>query len=339
MSETRVADIIVPELFTPYMVKLTEQKSRLIRSGAVATDETLNTFLAGGGLTVHSPSFRDLDDDAENVGTDDPAVLSFAGKIVAQQEIAVRLSRNHSWSTMDLTKALAGVDPAEAIAQLVSGYWARRMQAVFLATMKGVFANNDAATDAYHTQYDLRHDISGASFADGVTNFSGAAVVDTAVTSGDSMDNLSMIMMHSIVYARAQKNNMIDFVEDSETKIKIATFLGREVIVDDGMPNTGGVFETWMFGAGALRVGQGSPKVPTATDRDEKAGNGSGMETLHSRVEWAFHPEGHAYIGTSPVGGPSNATTANNLGNAGSWRRAFKERKQIKVARLVSREY
>lgn len=339
MSETRVADIIVPELFTPYMVKLTEQKSRLIRSGAVASDETLNAFLAGGGLTIHSPSFRDLEDTDENVGSDDPAVKAVAGKIAAQQEVAVRLSRNHSWSTMDLTKALAGVDPADAIAQLVSGYWARRMQAAFLATMKGVFANNDAVTDAYHTQYDMRHDISGAVYADGVTNFSGAAVVDTAVTMGDSMDDLSMIMMHSIVYARAQKNNMIDFVEDSDTKVKIPLFLGREVIVDDGMPNAAGVFETWMFGGGAVRVGQGAPKVPTAVDRDEKAGNGAGMETLHSRVEWCMHPEGHAYIGTSPVGGPSNLTTANNLGNAGSWRRAFAERKQIKVARLLSREY
>ena len=32
------------------------------------------------------------------------------------------------------------------------------------------------------------------------------------------------------------------------------------------------------------------------------------------------------------------AAVANNLANAGSWRRVFTERKQIKIARLITRE-
>jgi hypothetical protein len=34
-----------------------------------------------------------------------------------------------------------------------------------------------------------------------------------------------------------QKNNLIDFIPDAEGHINIPTFLGRRVIVDDGMPN------------------------------------------------------------------------------------------------------
>lgn len=337
---TRIADVVVPEIFTPYSQLLTQQKSRLIRSGVVVADARLNAFLAGPGLTMHAPSWRDLDDDEENISTDNPADVSTPNKNGTTQEIVVRLSRNNSWKTADLTEALIAEDPADAIANRVSDYWVRRSQAAFLATMRGVFADNDAApTGTEHVQYDLTADVSGSSFVDGVTNFSAEAFVDAAVTMGDSMNDLGVMFVHSIVYARMQKNNMIDFVTDATQNINIPMFLGREVIVDDSMPNAGGVFETWLFGRGAVRWGSGSPKVPTETERKPDQGNGGGMEILYNRVEWVIHPVGHRYNGTAPAGGPSNANTTNNLANAGSWMRAFNERKQIKIARLKTREF
>jgi len=82
----------------------------------------------------------------------------------------------------------------------------------------------------------------------------------------------------------------------------------------------------------------GSPSVPTEVDRVPAAGDGGGQDVLHNRVEWTLHPTGHAYIGTAPNGGPSNAATANNLAAAASWSRVWSERKQIKIARLITRE-
>lgn len=339
----RISDVIVPEIFAPYAQLMTQEKSRLIRSGAVGVDPRLNANLAGGGLTFNEPYFKDLDDDAENVSSDDPSSDSTPNKIGTAQEIQVRLSRNNSWSSMDLTAALAGADPMQAIANRVSDYWTRRMQAAFVATMKGVFADNAAAPGGSdtHTQNDMIHDISGAGYAAGVTDFSAEAVIDTAVTMGDSMEDLTMIMMHSVVYARAQKNNLIDFIPDAVNgaAVQIPTFLGRQVIVDDGMPNSAGVFDTWLFGAGALQFGAGSPLVPVETFRAPSAGNGGGQDTLYNRVEWCFHPVGYAYAGTAANGGPSNASSANNLAHADSWSRRFNERKQIKIAKLISREY
>ncbi len=336
----RISDVIVPELFTPYVQQMTEQKSRLIRSGVVSRDAFLDNFLAGAGLTIHAPSFKDLEDDSDNVSTDDPAQTSTPNKMGTSQEIAVRLSRNGSWKTADLVSALIGTDPADAIASRVSDWWLRRLQAAFVATMTGVFADNAAApTGTEHVQNDMTVDIKGSSFADGVTNFTAEAFVDALTTMGDSQDALGTVFMHSIVYGRLQKNNMIDFVPDSDQKINIPTFLGREVIVDDAMPNAAGVFETWLFGAGSVRLGMGSPKVPTEVDRKPEEGNGAGTEILYSRTEWCLHPVGHKYAGTPANGGPSNAATANNLANAGSWQRAFTERKQIKIARLITREF
>lgn len=339
---TRISDVVVPEIFSPYVQQMTQEKSRLIRSGAITLDPTLNTALAGGGLTFNEPSFKDLDNDADNVSTDDPDTASTPNKISTATEIQVRLSRNNSWSSMNLTADLAGADPMMAIANRVSDYWTRRQQAAFVATLNGVFADNAAApTGTEHVQNDMTHDISGASFVDGVTNFSAEAFIDGTATMGDSMEDLTMVMVHSIVYARMLKNNLIDFVSDSVNgnAVRIPTFLGREVIVDDGVPRTNGVFSSWLFGRGAIRGGMGSPKVPTEIDRKPAAGNGSGQDVLFNRTEWILHPVGHAYVGTAPNGGPSNAATTNNLAHADSWKRVFSERKQIRIARLVTREF
>lgn len=333
---TRITDLVVPEVFSPYVQIQTEEKSRLVQSGAVVSDATLAGLLSGGGITFNEPSFKDLDNDSENISTDDPNTSSSPNKIGTLTEVQVRLSRNNSWSSMDLASTLAGADPMTAIADRVAAYWTRRMQAAFIATMTGVFADNTANDSADYT-----HDVSGVAFVDGVTNFSAEAYLDAKVTMGDSMDALSMVMMHSIVYNRALKNNLIDFQPDSSNPAAagIATFLGARVIVDDGITNTGGVFHTWLFGPGAVRWGNGTAQVPTETYRAPAAGTGSGQDVLHSRVEWIIHPVGHAYVGTPANGGPGNSAGANNLAAAGSWNRVFPERKQIKIARLITREY
>lgn len=343
---TLISDVIVPEIFTPYVQQQTEEKSRLIRSGALVRDAAIDGLLAGGGLTFNVPSFKDLDNDTENVSTDaaDDDYTAGSGnsapkKTGTSNEIAVRLNRNQSWSSADLTSALAGADPMASIASRVSDYWSRRMQAAFVATMNGVFADNDAAPSATeHTQYDLTNDVSGGSYVAGVTDFTAEAFLDAAVTMGDSMEDLGMIMVHSIVYNRMQKNNLIDFIPDASGAVNIPTFLGRIVIVDDGLPASGNVYQSWLFGSGAVRLGVGTPKVPTETSRRPDAGNGGGQDVLFNRVEWCIHPIGHKYAGSPANGGPSNASTSNNLAHASSWARVFPERKQIKIARLITRE-
>ncbi len=348
---TQVSDVVVPEIFTPYVQQQTEEKARLIQSGVIGRNALLDQHLSGGGLTFNVPSFRDLDSDADNVSTDSEAdILALSGsgatpalpgsfndsipmKVESSTEIAVRLSRNQSWSSADLANALAGADPLNSIATNVAFYWQRRLQAVFIATMNGVILDN-VANDAG----DYQNNISGAVFVDGVTNFSAEAFIDAAVTMGDSMEQLIAVMVHSVVFARMQKNNLIDFLPDATGQIQIPTFLGREVIIDDGMPVTASVYDTWLFGSGAMQMGVSSPKVATEVERKPGAGNGGGQEILHSRVEWSMHPVGHAYTGTAANGGPGNGTGANQLNNATSWDRRFPERKQIKFARLVTRE-
>jgi len=351
---TKIADVVVPEIFGPYVQQRTQEKSRLVQSGAVVRDAALDADLAGGGLTFNSPSFQDLANDADNVSSDDETAFSDTKKIQTSREIAVRLSRNSSWSSMDLTQALAGPDPMMAIADLVAGYWARRAQAVFVATMTGVFADNAAAPAG------TEHVINDMSFT-AAAGFTASDFLAATLTMGDSMEDLALVMVHSVIFNKMQNANLIVYrdvvsgaaatndvtastaigtagnVPVSRGEIRIPTYLGRQVIVDDGLPTGGGsAYESWLFGTGAVRWGLGAPKIPVEVDRVPSAGNGGGQDKLFSRVEWAMHPVGNAYAGTAPNGGPSNAATANNLAAAGSWQRVYPERKQIKVARLIT---
>ena len=335
---TRIADIVVPEIFAGYVQTLTQEKSRLVQSAALTMDQRLSDNLSGGGLTFNEPFYHDLlsadGDHAENISTDKGA-NSTPDNIQASTEVQIRMSRNKSWGSADLTAALAGNDPMNAIANRVADWRVRRLQAAWLATMKGVFATNDAAPSAgsTHIQKDLTLDISTQT--GDAAKFSASAFISATGLMGDSMGQLTMVMMHSIVYQQLQRLNLIDFIPDARGEVNIAYYQGREVIVDDGMPNSNGVFHTYLIGAGATALGAGSPKVPVAVKRNEEANNGAGEEILFNRWEWIIHPVGHAWRGTAASkGGPSNI----ELGAAGTFDRVYRERKMIRIARLITKE-
>lgn len=355
---TQVADLIIPERFSAYTQQTTERKSRLIQSGALVRNPLLDGFLASGGaLTFNMPSLKPLDNDADNVSTDgvDDSMtwtaqngVALSGvtptltnavpkKTGASQEVVVRLSRNQAWSEAQLAVALAGVDPIASIQAQVGSYQNERLQAAFIATINGVIKDNVLANSGDY-QFDASA-LNGGTYAEGVTTFTAENLNAALLTSGDSMDKFSMLMVHSVVYNRMKNNNLIDFIRDSDN-MPISRFGQLELIVDDSLPVTGTVYDSWLFGAGAVHLGIGSPANSPSVeiDRYPLAGNGGGQTVLVNRWEWAIHPVGHAYTGSAPSGGPGNGTGSNDLNNSGSWARRFPERKQIRFARLLTKE-
>lgn len=336
MAITQIADILVPSIWTDYTTVQTAEQSALVDSGVLVRDPEIDGLLAGGGKTFDLPHFGDLGDTDPTSSTGTTGSPITVENIGTHKEVGARLSRNKAWGSLDLAKLLAGADPMKVIAERVSPYWARHLQKTVLAVLKGVFADNTANDGGDYTK-----DISGGSYQAGVTDFSAEAFIDALGTAGDSEEGLGMVFAHSVVVNRMRKNNLIDFVSDSANPAaaKVMTFLGRRVIQWDGMPKAGNVYETFILGQGAIRWGVATHPNPLSSQRDEKDAGGGGSETLHSRVVWCVHPTGHAYIaGSVPDGGPDNTANANMFGAAASWDRRFPERKQIKIARLITRE-
>jgi hypothetical protein len=88
---------------------------------------------------------------------------------------------------------------------------------------------------------------------------------------GDEQGGLTGVAVHSLTLKAMVKADLIDYVPDSQGKLTIPTYLGKSVIVDDGMPVSGAgatrVFTTYIFGPGAIGYGERSPKVPVEVER------------------------------------------------------------------------
>ena len=291
-----------------------------------------NGFLAGGGTTFQMPFFNDLDNTESNVSQDDDAGVADSTplKTGTGRQIAIRLSRNQSWSSTDLSAALAGANPFESIASRVADYWVRQGQAMIIASIQGVIADNIAADGG-----DMVEDITAGVGAVTAANlFSAESFIDTIQTMGDAGEGLVAVAVHSVVYRRMQKNNLIDFIPDARGEVNIPTFLGRRVIIDDGLPAVANApnveYSSYLFGSGAISSGAGAPLVPTETERAPAAGAGGGLEVLFNRVEWLFHPNGTAFL---DAGIAKSSPTNAELAAAAQWDRRL-DRKLVKIAEL-----
>lgn len=325
MAVTRISDVIVPAVFADYVMRTTMEKARIFQAGILGNDQRLSDFLAGGGQTINLPMWNDLSG-ASNVGSDDPALLATPAKISALADIAVRLSRNKGWSSADLTADLAGSDPMMVIANRVVDYWQREFESILVSTITGVIAKNILTYAS-----DMVNDVSASAGA------TASAIIDTVQTMGDSSDDLSTIIMHSQIYASLAKQNLIDFIPDSEGRVRFPTYLGYNVIRDDSVLVTGsGVtakYYTYLLGKDSLIFSEGAARTPVETYRYPAQGNGAGVEELWSRRELCFHPRGHKFLTAGMAGlSPTNA----ELALPAAWDRVAPERKQVNIAALIS---
>ena len=302
MAVTKIADVIVPEIFTPYVIERTAEKSRILQSGIAIANPKLNELVTAGGLTMNMPFWQDLAGDDEVLSDQNPLT---PGKIGADKDIAALLMRGKAWGANDLAGALAGDDPMAAIADRVSDYWARKEQKVLVSVLAGVFAAESMKN----------HVLDRSEVA-----ISGTVVLDGKQLLGDSAENLQAIMMHSAVYTELQKQNLIEFVPASDGKVMIPKYLTYDVIVDDGMPKEGDVYTTYLFARGSIGRGEGTPVslVSTETDRDSLAGE----DYLINRRAFVMHPMGVKWIGNPAGTTPTNAELATGT----NWQRVYEDK-------------
>ena len=133
--------------------------------------------------------------------------------------------------------------------------------------------------------------------------------------------------MHSATQAALKKQNLIETVQPS-SDVAFNVYQGKRVIVDDGCPVSNGVYTTYLFGDGAIALGNGSPVgfVPTETDRDKKYG--SGTDYLINRKTYILHPRGVSWTNAkcAHTEGPSRTEFA----DPSNWKPVY-EPKQIRI--------
>ncbi len=321
VTKTIISDVIVPKVFNPYVVQRTAELSAFYQSGIITRSPELDRLATAGGKLINMPYWEDLTGDDEVLS--DTGALT-PGKITAEQDVAALLTRGRAWSVNDLAKALSGDDPMKAIGDLVAAYWARRFQAVLISTLTGIFANNATLMNTN------QHDVSaktGDSGKDAV--ISGKTTIDAIYKLGDANERLTGFAMHSAVVAKLAKDDLIEYIPDSQGKPTIPTYLGKRVVVDDGMPHADGVYTTYIFGQGAFGWGEGAAPKPTEVGRDILAGD----DILVNRRHFLLHPRGVAFQNVSVSGvSPSNTELANYL----NWKRVY-ESKNVRIVQFKHR--
>lgn len=312
MAKTKISDVIVPEVFNPYVVQRTMELSALYNSGIISNNPELDRLASSGGTTINMPYWEDLNGDDE-VLSDDGALTP--AKITAGQDIAVLLMRGKAWSANDLAKALSGDDPMAAIGDLVAEYWARRMQATAIKLLDGAFAASNMTNKVL--------DIS--SLEDDKAKINGENFLDALQLMGDAKDKLTGVIMHSATETQLRKNNLIQTELDSNNK-PISLFMEKRVIIDDSCPVSTGNYTTYLFGEGAIGLGNGGAPVPTETDRDSLAGD----DILINRKHYILHPRGVKWIGSAAGSSPTNAELATGT----NWSRVYED-KAIRMVKFV----
>lgn len=308
MNETKIADVVVPELFTPYVIEKTAEKSVLLTSGIAVNSEKLNQLVNGGGVTLEMPFWKDLNGEDE-VLSDQRALTP--GKITSGKDIAALLLRGKAWAANDLAGALAGDDPMDAIASLVGAYWARREQKILLSVLKGVFASESMKTHVLDRS------------TKGIT---AEVILDGKQLLGDAADQLQGIMMHSAVYTELQKQKVIEYkevVDQNGNSVQIPTYLTYAVIVDDSMPKNGDVYTSYLFARGVVARGTGVPvaQVPTETDRDSLAG----VDVLINRIAQVIHIYGVKWIG-HPADSDDSTPANSDLEIGTNWEKVYEDK-------------
>lgn len=332
MAKTALADIIIPTEFEKYAIERTAQLSELVQSGIIDHAPEFDALAAGGGREVHMPFWKDLSAARQILSDGAPLTVN---KITSDQDIARIHNDAQTWGVNHLAKVVSGDDPMQVIVDLVAGYWARTDQAFLLSCLKGIFASATMAGNKLAIAAEATGGVSST------TQLNGATFVDATVKLGDRGDRLTAVAMHSATEAALRKQDLIDFIPDSEGKEQIKTFQGRRVIVDDGLPvragtTSGLVYTSYLFGAGAF--GKGAAALDSTplqggigTEGVEIARQALDSDTmLINRRRYILHPRGVKFTSAAVAGdSPTNA----ELENGANWSRVF-ENKNVRIVAI-----
>lgn len=309
MAATVLNDMIVPEIFNPYLVEETTKKSAFISSGIATSDPSV--VLSEGGKTIQVPFFKDIDDDDEVL--EDGGTGLTVHNIDSAKSVAAVHARGVAYGASDLSKVFSGADPMAAIAGKLGALWARKMQKVALSSLEGIF-KLDAMADSVS---DHSADVLSADM-----------MADALFLLGDNFEKITSVAMSSAVLAKLKKLDLIDVIQPSTLEPSYYTYMQKRVIVDDSLAASAGVYPIYFFGTGALSYNENTAMAKVETERDAK----KGFDNLYSRRYFTMHPRGLKWKGT-PVGEtPSNA----ELATKANWELAA-DRKNVAICLLKAR--
>lgn len=335
-----------PEAFGGYFETLPQpNKNELVKSRVIVADDTIKNLLGSQTQSYYGtiPFYGRIGGDALNY--DGQTDITATNMDTFEQSV-VAVGRAKAWTEKDFSVEITGgVKFMDEVAKQVAYYWDDVDTGIILSILKGVFAMTGAKNLEFvnnHT-YDITAE---------VDNEITATTLNSAIqkASGDKRAKFSVVFMHSAVATNLENQNLLEFLKYTDENgvqrpLPLASWNGRMVIVDDGMPTEvkdGKThYTSYVFGDGAIRFADLGAKVPFEMSRD--AAKNGGEDTLYSRRRMCFAPYGISYLKKSQQSlSPTNAELENganwalvNNGKSGE-DLATINHKDIAIAKIVS---
>jgi len=330
------SDIIIPEVFTPYLIEQTTLRDAFLASGVVQPMAELNAAEDGGDF-IQIPFYTaNLAGDFE-VLTDSSSLTP--GKITADKQVGAVLHRGRAFESRDLAALAAGSDPMAAIGAKVADYIANQRQKDLLSCLAGVFgAVDDNASSAF-----IGLTVDGAT-GDTPTELGPRQIVKAKSLLGDQGEKLAAICVHPNVYYSLMERRAIDFIYDDNGapdtaasqgstanafgQVQVPTFMGLRVIVSSDVQTAGSgsstEYASYLFQQGAIASGE-QMGLRVERDRDILAKSDAMSVDLH----YVYHPVGSKF--SSAVSNPTRA----QLETVGNWTKVY-ETNNIGIVRITS---
>ena len=334
MSTLR-SDIIIPEIFTPYLVEETTKRDAFLASGVVQPMTELNASEDGGDF-INVPFYAaNLNSTFERL-TDSTSLTP--GKITADKQRAAVVHRGNAFESRDLAAMAAGSDPMAAIGQKLASYIANERQKDLLSCCAGIFGAVGDTTGAAFAGLA----VDGAS-GDTPTELGPRQIVKAKSLLGDQGEKLSTIVVHPSVYYSLMERRAIDFIYDNNGQpdtsadsgstapafgsVQVPTFMGLRVIISSDVQTAGSgsstEYASYLFTPGAFGSGE-QMALRTETDRDIMAKS----DALSFDLHYVYHPMGTRF---AEVANPTPA----QLSTVGNWTKVY-ETNNLGIARITS---
>lgn len=215
------------------------KKNELIKSKALQPNSQIKQAFSGQTGVVYAtiPMYGRIDGAALNY---DGATDITATSTTTYERGVIVVGRAKAWVENDFSEDVTeGAGFMSNVARQVSEYWDEIDQDTLLAILDGIFSMTGAANLKFvngHT-----YDVTGESTAE--KQVVGAATLNTAIqkASGDKKSKFTIAIMHSTVATNLENLKLLAYMTYTdalgiERQLELATWNGRAVIIDDGMP-------------------------------------------------------------------------------------------------------
>lgn len=272
MATTRYFDskLFNPEAFGSYVETIPQvNKNELIKSRALVANPAIRSLLSSqtGSYYATIPIYGRIGGDALNY--DGQTNITAEGTETFSQSI-IAFGRAKAWVEKDFSfEITGGVDFMSEVAKQVAGYWDDVNTGVLLSVLKGIFSMSTALDKDFvlkHT-YNIANDASNYRVS--------ATTLNSAIqkASGDKRSKFSMVLMHSAVATNLENMNLLEYLKYTDANgvqrsLPLATWNGKTVIIDDGMPYMEAYYEAKEGDAGALKVVESGAQAGEINEAD-----------------------------------------------------------------------